>query len=116
VFCPAASRIVTLVGACHSSCPAGFRNRFAQGFTRLLAGATIAVSLGTSSAAAQTTDISFYYPVAVGGPVTKIIDRLAADFERENPGVKVKPIYSGTYQETLTKTLAAMKSGHPLVD
>jgi len=60
---------------------------------------------------AQTTEISFYYPVAVGGPITKIIDGLAADFEKENPGVKVRPIYSGTYQETIVKVLTALKSG-----
>ena len=50
-----------------------------------------------------TTEISFYYPVAVGGPITKLIDTLAADFEKENPSIKVKPIYAGTYQETLVK-------------
>ena len=44
-------------------------------------------------------EITFYYPVAVGGPITKIIDGFAADFEKENPGIKVKPIYAGTYQE-----------------
>ena len=44
-------------------------------------------------------EVSFYYPVAVGGPITKIIDGYAADFEKENPGIKLKPIYSGTYQD-----------------
>ncbi|MEO8739683.1 MAG: ABC transporter substrate-binding protein [Casimicrobiaceae bacterium] len=55
-------------------------------------------------------EISFYYPVAVGGPITKIIDGLAADFEKENPGVKVKPIYSGSYQDSIVKALTAVKS------
>ncbi|PYM15058.1 MAG: ABC transporter substrate-binding protein [Candidatus Rokuibacteriota bacterium] len=76
----------------------------------------IAVALITGAAAsshAQTTEISFYYPVAVGGPVTKIIDGLAADFEKETPGIKVKPIYSGTYQESIVKALTAVKSGEP---
>ena len=41
-------------------------------------------------------EVSFFYPVAVGGPITKIIDGMAADFEKENPGVKVRPIYSGS--------------------
>src|SRR5438105_12405222 len=59
------------------------------------------------------TEISFFYPVAVGGPVTKIIDGLAADFQKENPGIKVKPIYAGTYQETIVKVLTALKSGEP---
>ena len=61
------------------------------------------------------TEISFYYPVAVGGPITKIIDGYAADFEKENPGIKVKPIYSGTYQESIVKALTAHKAGDPPV-
>ncbi len=65
--------------------------------------------------AAAQTEISFYYPVAVGGPITKIIDGYAAAFEKENPGVKVKPIYSGTYQESIVKALTAHKAGDPPV-
>ena len=61
------------------------------------------------------TEVSFYYPVAVGGPITKIIDGLAADFEKENPGIKLKPIYSGSYQDSITKALTAVKSGEPPV-
>jgi sn-glycerol 3-phosphate transport system substrate-binding protein len=67
--------------------------------------------LGGAPATAQSADITFYYPVAVGGPVTKIVDGLAADFMKENPGIKVKPIYAGTYQETIVKVLTAVKSG-----
>jgi len=55
-------------------------------------------------------EISFYFPVAVGGPITKIIDGYAADFQRENPGMKVTPIYSGTYQDTLTKARTALSA------
>ena len=51
------------------------------------------------------------WPVAVGGPITKIIDGFAADFEKENPRLKVKPIYAGTYQESIAKALTAHKSG-----
>jgi sn-glycerol 3-phosphate transport system substrate-binding protein len=64
-------------------------------------------------AAAAQTEITFYYPVAVGGPITKTIDQMTADFEKENPGIKVKPIYSGTYQETIVKAITAHKSGQP---
>src|SRR3954463_7170040 len=59
------------------------------------------------------TEITFYYPVAVGGPITKIIDGYAADFERENPGIKVKPVYTGTYQESIVKAPTAHKNGQP---
>lgn len=56
-------------------------------------------------------ELSFYYPVAVGGPVTKIIDDMAADFEKEHPGIKIRPVYSGSYQDTITKVLTATKGG-----
>jgi sn-glycerol 3-phosphate transport system substrate-binding protein len=73
----------------------------------------IATSAVTSSALAKDIVLSFYYPVAVGGPITKIIDGYAADFEKENPGIKINAIYAGTYQDTLTKALTAFKSGEP---
>jgi sn-glycerol 3-phosphate transport system substrate-binding protein len=76
----------------------------------------IASTILPSAAQGQTpVEISFYYPIAVGGKIPKIIDGFAADFEKENPGIKVKPIYSGTYQDTITKALTAVKSGEPPV-
>jgi sn-glycerol 3-phosphate transport system substrate-binding protein len=76
---------------------------------RILIAACAALALG----AAAETEISFYYPVAVGGPITKTIDQMTADFERENPGIKVKPVYAGTYQETIVKAITANKAGTP---
>ncbi len=72
--------------------------------------ALAAAALSSLAVAQAPVDISFYYPVAVGGPITKIIDKFATDFERENPGIKVHPIYSGTYQDSITKALTAVKS------
>jgi len=75
-----------------------------------------AAACASSVALAQApVELAFYFPVAVGGPITKIIDGMAADFEKENPGIKVKPIYSGSYQDTITKALTAVKSGEPPV-
>ena len=82
---------------------------------RIASGLAAVAAAGLVTAAQAQTEISFYYPVAVGGPITKIIDGLAADFEKENPGIKVKPIYAGTYQETIVKALTAHKSGEPPV-
>ncbi|MFN0185005.1 MAG: ABC transporter substrate-binding protein [Aquabacterium sp.] len=65
--------------------------------------------------AQAATEISFYYPVAVGGPITKIIDQYAADFTKENPSLKVTPIYAGSYQDTIVKALTAHKAGNPPV-
>jgi sn-glycerol 3-phosphate transport system substrate-binding protein len=78
---------------------------------RFLLGATGALAMPTILRAQGTPDISFYFPVAVGGPITKIIDGYAADFMRETPTIKVTPIYAGSYQETLTKAQTALKAG-----
>src|SRR3977135_4217185 len=86
------------------------RRTFLAG-TAALAGSSIAAP----ALAQGGTEVSFFYPIAVGGPITKIIDGYAADFEKANPSIKVKPIYSGTYQESITKALTAHKSGTPPV-
>jgi len=72
-----------------------------------LAGAT---KLAAPALAQGQTRLNFFYPVAVGGPIAKLIDTLCADFERENPSIKVQPIYTGSYQDTIAKTLTALKS------
>ena len=77
---------------------------------RMLGAAMIAGGLAGGAAQAETT-LQFYFPVAVGGPITKIIDGMVADFEKANPAIKVKPIYAGSYQDTITKVLTAIKGG-----
>ena len=73
----------------------------------------LVAAFAAAALAAAAQEITFYYPVAVGGPITKIVDQMSADFEKENPGIKVKPVYAGTYQETIVKALTAHKSGTP---
>ena len=72
-----------------------------------------AAGLCTSVSALAQTEVPFYFPIAVGGPITKIIDQYASDFNKENPAYKVVPVYAGTYQETIVKALTAHKSGKP---
>ena len=72
-----------------------------------------AALLGLAQAAWAQVELTFYYPIAVGGPLTKVIDGYAADFEKANPGVKVKPIYAGNYDDARIKALAALKAGQP---
>jgi sn-glycerol 3-phosphate transport system substrate-binding protein len=44
------------------------------------------------------------------GPIVGVV---MADFEKENPGITIKAIYAGTYEDTLVKALTAFKSGDP---
>ncbi len=91
-----------------------FQKTIRRAFAPVAAALALAVLPPVAQAQAPV-EVSFSYPVAVGGPITKIIDGLAADFEKENPGIKLKPIYTGTYQDSLTKTLTAVKGGDPPV-
>jgi sn-glycerol 3-phosphate transport system substrate-binding protein len=77
--------------------------------------ATTGAMLARPAILRAATEITFFFPVAVGGPITKIIDGYAADFEKDNPGITVKPVYSGTYQETIVKALTGHKAGTPPV-
>ncbi|KAF7598945.1 MAG: ABC transporter substrate-binding protein [Candidatus Dactylopiibacterium carminicum] len=76
--------------------------------TRIATGLMLAASLTATAAA---TELTFFYPIAVGGPITKVIDDMAAASEKENPGIRVKPVYSGSYQDTITKVVTAVKGG-----
>jgi sn-glycerol 3-phosphate transport system substrate-binding protein len=87
------------------------RRQFLAGAAALASG-TVPVP---GFAQSNTAEISFFYPVAVGGPITKVIDGYASDFQKDKPGIKVNPIYAGTYQETIVKALTAHKSGTPPV-
>lgn len=87
-----------------------------KSFNRLLAATAIAAAALPFGAQAQAqTEISFFYPVAVGGAIATYIDNLAADFTKENPSIKVTPIYAGSYQDTIVKALTAHKAGTPPV-
>lgn len=59
----------------------------------------------------KEVELSFYYPVAVGGPLTKMIDDMVADFTKANPNIKVKPVFSGNYGDTLTKVQTLLQGG-----
>ncbi|NEW09756.1 ABC transporter substrate-binding protein [Paenibacillus sp. SYP-B3998] len=60
---------------------------------------------------AKPVELQFYFPVAVGGPITKLIDQLASDFHKENPNITVKAVYGGSYQDTMTKVVTSVQGG-----
>ena len=74
--------------------------------------AALCLSMMSGIAFAQT-ELTMYYPVAVGGPLTKTVDKLIENFMSENPDIKVNAIYAGNYNDARVKALAAMESGEP---
>ena len=75
-----------------------------------LAAARLVPFLALPAQAQQPVEVEFYYPVAVGGPITKIVDDMVADFHKENPDIRIKPIYAGTYQDSIAKALTALRA------
>ena len=81
---------------------------------RIFGGAVLSLLLSTAGSIAWAqTELTMYYPVAVGGKITKIVDELVAGFMQENPEIKVNAIYAGNYNDARVKALAALKSGKP---
>ena len=83
--------------------------KFASGMKVLVLG----MLLLAFSTTAMATELTMFYPVAVGGPLTKLVDKLVTDFQAENPGIKIKAIYSGNYSDTMTKAMTSLKGGNP---
>ncbi len=54
--------------------------------------------------------LTFYYPIAVGGPLQAIMDNYCKAFQQET-GIAVEPVYAGDYSQTLIKALAAIRAG-----
>lgn len=60
---------------------------------------------------AQTVqNLTFYYPVAVGGPLAAIMDGYCKAYHQET-GVAIEAVYSGDYSQTLMKATTAIKAG-----
>lgn len=65
-----------------------------------------------SNEGSSLIELEFFFPVAVGGPMTDLVEQLAKDFESENENIIVTPIFGGSYQETTTKVMTAIQGGN----
>jgi sn-glycerol 3-phosphate transport system substrate-binding protein len=72
--------------------------------------ATAAIATPFVARAQSAPKLTFYFPVAVGGPLTAIVDGLCAAYQKET-GVEVEAVYAGDYSQTLIKTTTAIKGG-----
>lgn len=75
--------------------------------------ALFAASAALVSPAMAETELTMYYPIAVGGKLTSVVDGIVAKFQDQNPDIKVNAIYAGNYDDTRIKSLAALEAGEP---
>lgn len=78
-------------------------------FAGLFAVATAAFA--ASAAAAEPVQLSFWYPVDLGGGLAKVIDGLVSDFNKSHPDIQVTATYTGNYDVTLQKIQASKLAG-----
>ncbi len=94
----AAGCMVTLLAACQSKDSSG------TGASGSAAG---------NANADGTMKLTLFYPVNVGGPVAELVDQICKDFNAENPTIQVEPVYTGNYDDTVTKIQTAVQGGTP---
>lgn len=84
-----------------------------RGFTVMAASAVVGLLLASCSSADgdDVVEIDFYYPIQVGGPLQDAIDGYVEQFESENTDIKVTPVYSGNYEQTLASVQSAAQAG-----
>ena len=83
-----------------------------KGLTLLLL-ISLLFAFSLNIAYAKQINLKFYYPVGVSGPLAKVIDGMVSKFNKENPGIKVTPVFAGSYFNTMTKVQATIMGGNP---
>lgn len=58
-------------------------------------------------------ELTFFYPIGVGGALATLIENLAVEFTKENPNIVLNPVFAGNSAETMTKTVSALQGGTP---
>ena len=74
-------------------------------------GCAVALSVSIALPAAAKTELTMYYPIAVGGALTEVVDGIVDEFEAANPDIRVTAVYSGNYDDTRVRALSALNSG-----
>lgn len=63
--------------------------------------------------AEEEIELTFFYPIQVGGPLSSIIEGFAEDFMEEYPHIKVNPVYTGDYNNTMIRTQTSIQGKNP---
>lgn len=79
----------------------------------LVGGAAALFANGTSEGASGSgqVTIQIFYPIAVNAPISQTLDGYAAAFQKANPNITVKPVYSGGYPDVTTAIQTAIQGG-----
>jgi len=73
--------------------------------------AAVALFPGTPLRAAGPTQVSYWFPVDLGGGLANVMQTLVAQFNQTHPDIRVTASYTGNYDATLQKIQAAQLAG-----
>jgi sn-glycerol 3-phosphate transport system substrate-binding protein len=79
----------------------------------LISAVTLSAAGGQEQREPGKMELTFFYPVMVGGPLTRLIDQICLDYQQVNPNVIVKPVYTGNYDDTVVKIQTAIQGRNP---
>ncbi len=68
--------------------------------------------IGVASAQ-EPTELKFFYPIGVAGPLKQAIDGYVAEFNSTHDDIQVQPVFTGNYTENMSRAQAAIASGQP---
>ncbi|MGB9774683.1 MAG: ABC transporter substrate-binding protein [Bacteroidota bacterium] len=74
----------------------------------VLFGLFVGLAFFANGVCAKTT-IELWH--AMSGSRLKVLEKIVADFNTLHPDIEIKPVFTGTYEETLTKFIAAYRAG-----
>src|SRR5450432_3874771 len=99
----------------HACCARSTKTSIDRGVLIMIHRRHLLAAAGTLAAPAilraQTVQkLTFYYPVAVGGPLAAIVDGFCSAYQKET-GVTIEAVYAGDYSTTLIKTTTAINGG-----
>ena len=81
--------------------------------TTVLSVAVALTSFLATQAASAEENIKFYFPTSVQGALAQNMKKVVKQYNDSQDKVKVTAVYTGSYQETMVKSSAAMKAGNP---
>jgi len=71
------------------------------------------ISVLSTQSFASGVELQYLFPVGTAGPLAKIMTEIVKDFNKEHPNIKVVPIYSGSYWDTMEKAMTSALGGNP---
>lgn len=69
------------------------------------------LALSSATVSAQTVELQFWH--AMSGGRTAAVERIVDGFNEAHPNINVTAQFTGSYAETLTQGISAVKSGNP---